>query len=427
MSNNPFVVGKPVPPECFVGREYEIAVSFSQISQRGHLAIWGGPGMGRSSFLDLLASPTIWKERGLDPSNAVIALMSCENINPFTPSAFWREVLSVVKDKLENETQLQAEIERLLEGEQIRRNDVNRILQRLGRKDKFLVLLVNDFDVALQENEEYTEAKMQRFLSECRSLAVASTGGKYLSTVITTLKRPNELGPKLNPNASPWYNHYLFQSLKPLNNREIEQLLSVIPMTPALQEAIGEIAGRDPRLLQIAGFRLYAQLETDRKANKAYDVQVFIKNFEIETKHIFQNTWNRCSEVEKALLMLVALSDLKGRLHQNKHFDLSNLDLIFTQRERELKSLEEQGIIIHKQGAQQREYSFASLIMQRWVMQEVWNTDNQLVRERERVFIKLISHKQLGQINSILQHKDELLSTVEWFGKLFAAFPKGLI
>ncbi len=110
MSNNPFVVGKPVPPEYFVGREYEIAVSFSQISQRGHLAIWGAPGMGRSSFLDLLASPIIWKDRGLDPSNAVIALMSCENIYPFTPSAFWREVLSVAKDKLGKETQLQAEI-----------------------------------------------------------------------------------------------------------------------------------------------------------------------------------------------------------------------------------------------------------------------------------------------------------------------------
>lgn len=427
MSNNPFVVGKPVPPEFFVGRKYEIAVAFAQIFQRGHLAIWGGPGIGRSSILELLAAPTVWEKHGLEPSEAVIALLSCENIDPFTPSSFWREVLSVMKDNLESESALQTEIEKLLEQGQTTKDSLNKILQKLGKKHKFLVLLVNDFDVALQENEEYTEVNMQQFLSECRSLAVASPGGKYLSMVVTSLKRLSELGPKLNPNASPWYNHYLFQQLKPLNDKEIEQLLGVMPMTLALREAIREIAGRDPRLLQIAGFLLYAQLETDREANKVPNIQEFIKNFETETRHIFQTTWNRCSEIEQTLLMLLALFDLKGRLHKKKNFDLGNIDLIFTQRGRELTNLEEQGVIIRKEEEEKTVYSFASLMMQRWVIQEVWNTNNALIKEREKVFIKLISHKQLGQINSIWQQKDEVLSTIEWFAKLVAAFPKGLI
>ncbi len=427
MSNNPFVVGKPVTPEFFVGRKYEIAVSFAQISQRGHLAIWGGPGIGKSSILELLASPAVWEEHGLEPSEAVIALLSCENINPFTPSSFWREVLSVMKDNLESESALQTEIEKLLEQGQTTKDSLNKILQKLGKKHKFLVLLVNDFDVPLQDNEEYTEANMQQFLSECRSLAVASPGGKYLSMVVTSLKRLSELGPKLNPNASPWYNHYLFQQLKPLNDKEIEQLLGVMPMTLALREAIREIAGRDPRLLQIAGFLLYTQLETDKEANKVPNIQEFINNFETDTRHIFKTTWNRCSEIEQALLMLLALFDLKGHLHKKKNFDLGNIELIFTQRGRELTNLEEQGVIIRKEEEEKTVYSFASLMMQRWVIQEVWNTDNALIQEREKVFIKLISHKQLSQINSIWQHKDEVLSTIEWFGKLVAAFPSGLI
>ncbi|MEH2153092.1 ATP-binding protein [Nostoc sp.] len=427
MSSNPFVVGKPVSPEFFVGRKYEIAVSFAQISQHGHLAIWGGPGMGRSSFLELLASPAVWEEHGLDPSEAVIALLSCENINPFTPSSFWREVLSVMKDNLESEPALEAEIEKLLERGQTTKDNLNKILQKLGKKHKFLVLLVNDFNVALQENQEYTEANMQQFLSECRSLAVASPGGKYLSMVVTSFKRLSELGPKLNPNASPWYNHYLFQQLKPLNDKEIEQLLGVMPMTLALREAIREIAGRDPRLLQIAGFLLYVQLKTDREANQVSDVQAFIKNLETDTRHIFQTTWNMCNEIEQTLLMLLALFDLNGRLHQNRNFDLGNIDLIFTQRGRELTNLEEQGVIIRKEDEEKTVYSFASLMMQRWVVQEIWNTNNALIKEREKVFIKLISHKQLSQINSIWQHRNEVLSTIEWFGKLVAAFPKGLI
>jgi AAA domain len=427
MSKNPFVVGKPVSPELFIGRKYEIAVSFAQISQRGHLAIWGGPGMGRTSFLELLASPKIWEKHGLDPSEAVIALVSCENINPFTPTAFWREVLSVMRDNLESEAALQADIEKLLQKGQTTKDSLNKILQKLGKKHKFLVLLINDFDIALQENEEYSEADMQLFLSECRSLAVASPGGKHLSMVVTSLKRLNELGPQLNPNASPWYNHYLFQSLKPLNDKEVEQLLGVMPMTLALREAIREIAGRDPRLLQIAGFLLYAQLQTNLETNKVPDVQTFIKNFETDTRHIFQNAWNRCSEIEQTLLMLVALSDLKGRLHKKKNFDLGNIDLIFTQRGRELTNLEEQGVIIRKQEEDKTVYSFASLMMQYWVIQEVWNTDSPLMKDREKVFLQLISHKQLSQIISIWEHKDDVLSTIEWFGKLVAAFPKGFI
>jgi AAA domain len=423
MSKNPFVVGKPVSPELFIGRKYEIAVSFAQISQRGHLAIWGGPGMGRTSFLELLASPEVWEKHGLDPSEAVIALLSCENINPFTPSGFWQEVLSVTRDNLESEAALQAEIEKLLQKGQTTKDSLNKILQKLGKKHKFLVLLVNDFDAALQLNEEYSEADMQLFLSECRSLAVASPGGRHLSMVVTSLKRLNELGPQLNPNASPWYNHYLFQSLKPLNDKEVEQLLGMMPMTLALREAIREIAGRDPRLLQIAGFLLYAQLET----NKVPDVQTFIKNFETDTRHIFQTTWNRCSEIEQTLLMLVALSDLKGRLHKKKSFDLGNVDLIFTQRGRELTNLEEQGVIIRTQEEDKTVYSFASLMMQYWVIQEIWNTDNLLMKDREKVFLQLISHKQLSQISSIWEHRDDVLSTIEWFGRLVAAFPKGLI
>ncbi|NEO00236.1 MAG: hypothetical protein F6K50_33705, partial [Moorea sp. SIO3I7] len=41
--NNPFVVGAPVPPDRFVGRQSEILAGFNQISNRSNLAIWGGP------------------------------------------------------------------------------------------------------------------------------------------------------------------------------------------------------------------------------------------------------------------------------------------------------------------------------------------------------------------------------------------------
>ena len=51
MTPNPFFPGKPVPTESFIGRKSEINFAFDQIYNRSHFAIWGGPGMGKSSFL----------------------------------------------------------------------------------------------------------------------------------------------------------------------------------------------------------------------------------------------------------------------------------------------------------------------------------------------------------------------------------------
>lgn len=47
---------------------------------------------------------------------------------------------------------------------------------------------------------------MLTFLSEFRDLAVHSNEGRYLSTVVTTFRRLNELGPTITPGGSPWYN-----------------------------------------------------------------------------------------------------------------------------------------------------------------------------------------------------------------------------
>ncbi|MFM6498049.1 MAG: ATP-binding protein, partial [Dolichospermum sp.] len=73
--SNPFFPGKPVPPEHFVGRTSEIDFTFDQIVNRNHCAIWGGPGMGKTSFLRKIASEQALTEHGIDPSQAVVVLL----------------------------------------------------------------------------------------------------------------------------------------------------------------------------------------------------------------------------------------------------------------------------------------------------------------------------------------------------------------
>ncbi len=60
MSQNPFFAAGPIPPEYFVGRESEVRTAFDQIGKHAHLAIYGSPGMGKSSLLQYLSSPEIW-------------------------------------------------------------------------------------------------------------------------------------------------------------------------------------------------------------------------------------------------------------------------------------------------------------------------------------------------------------------------------
>ncbi|MBE9002738.1 ATP-binding protein [Nostoc sp. LEGE 12447] len=432
---SPFFPGKPVPPKHFVGRSMEIAAAFDQINNRSHMAIWGGPGLGKSSFLELLTSPQVWKEHGLesDLSQAVIVLLSCESINPFTSSGFWQEVLSCLKDELESEPALQTEIQSFLDKGQTTKESLRQILRKLGKKhNKFLVLLVDDYHIALIPNQQYSEPDMEVFLSECRNLAVHSQERQYLSMIVTSLKRLSELGMKLNPNASPWYNHYLFQPLKPFSDQEVDQLIIKvlnidIQAAQTFKPVILAIAAGHPGLLQIVGSLLFRKLRTGELPNE----EAIIKEVESTTKQIFQNIWDRCSEQEQTLLMLLALFNLKGRLHKKVKFDLSGIDLIFTQKERDFSNLEEQGIVVSVEKEGKRVYSLASSIMQQWIIQEIWNTDNDLLHKRQHVFINLMSREQVEKvtnaINWLWKHKDEVPSNVEWIVKVIAALPSGLI
>ncbi|MBD2438988.1 ATP-binding protein [Nostoc sp. FACHB-110] len=428
---NPFTPTKPVPPKRFIARIYEISAACSLIDSRGHVAIWGGPGMGKRSLLEKLADPQTLQEYGINPSQAVIVLLSCESITPFTPDGFWREVLNETQNHLDSEPQLQNEIQTMLENGQTNRHSLRQILKKLNQQDKFLLLLVDDFDTALnlREDEKYTKADMINFLSECRSLAVHDT--RNLSMIVTSRKRLYELVPDVNPAASPWYNHYLFLHLKLFSEQEVDELLKPLTphLTPELRAGISRITGGHPALLQLAGFHLYNFFNNsgNSKTSSVDEFnQFFFKEFESNTRNIFEIIWSNCNEVEQTLLMLIALSISSGRLHKRKNFDLSGIDLIFTQHERELSNLEEQGIIIHKTNIENKRspniYTFTSTIMERFVIQEIWNTENTNIQNRQRVFLRLMSHEQVNKVTELVQwlgkHQKDIFSVLETSVKL---------
>jgi GTPase SAR1 family protein len=414
---NPFKVGQPVPPESFVGRQSLIDTAFDQINNRSNLAIWGGPGMGKTSFLNLLKSEEVWQSQEIDPSQAIIVYLNCLEIRPFIAANFWRKIIHSIGQKTKDDAIRQI-IKKLLEKSKSTKDHLLYILRKIGEQNKFLVLLLDDYDTTLNSHPRYTKTDIEVFLTECRNLAYHSEERKYLSMIVTSLRRLNEKDPNIiTPDGSPWYNHFVFQPLKPLNDKEIGILLSGIPMTGEVRDGIEEIAGGNPAFLQNTGFLLYSK----RRSGETLNAEIFAKEFVKATEHFFQDIWQLADKTEQALLMLIALYQLKNRV-QKTDYDLSDISIIFSQKERELMNLEERYVIQRTAEQENTNYSFTSTIMEWWVIKEIENTNTEELKERELVFLKFMSRKQVDKvkdvINSLLEHKETIKSIAKWVGKL---------
>ena len=423
---NPFVPAGPVPPESFIGRKSEITLAFDIINKRGnyHGAFYGSSGMGKSSLLYLLTFPEVWQQRGKDYSKAFIVYLNCTDINPFTPSAFWRKVLILLREKAENNNELKAVIDKVLKEDIIEKEDIRLILRKIRQRDRdeFLLLLIDDYDSALRPNDDYTEVEMLTFLSEFRNLAVDRKLRRHLTTIVTTFRRLNELGPTLPPSGSPWYNHYLFHAMKPYSKIEVleEFFTSTSPhflrIKQSLQEGVLKITDGHPKLLQNACYLLYERLQE----REIPDLETFIKDFQVRTEQIFDNIWQLSTDEEQILLMLIALSHLEGRLG-NRKFALKDIDRIFSQRARELIDLEARGIIKQTEEEGKAVYEFASSMMEWWVLKEIENSDETELKKREKIFLSLMSREQVEGVNQVIkqvwQHREAVQSVVKIISK----------
>lgn len=297
-------------------------------------------------------------------------------------------------------------------------------LRELERIGKFLLLLIDDFDAAIYSNQEYPDQEMQQFLSECRKLAIYS--GREISMIVTSKKRLNEINTTLFAgNQSPWYNHYLFEQIKPFDDAEIEQLFQPFnkQVESADRQLLNEITGGNPYLLQIAGSLIYREINTKQLP----DLDNLVQNFESSTQQFFDSIWKLCSKNEQILLMLMALSKLKGRLHDRRKYDLKGVEQIFSQHGRVLRNLEEQGVIKKAVNNDTIPYLFTSSLMEKSVIHEIWNSNEDALINRQKEFLNLMSHQQTESMkNGIIwvgNHKNDVTSALKFIypilGKIF--------
>jgi hypothetical protein len=107
------------------------------------------------------------------------------------------------------------------------------------------------------------------------------------------------------------------------------------------------------------------------------------------------------------------------------------MEIIFSQKERELNDLGERGVIVRQPQNGKAIYAFASSMMEWWVVKEIENSDEAWLQQRQRIFLNLMSRKRAENVTNAIrwlwQHKGEIPSILEWLGKMSTAFPRGLI
>jgi hypothetical protein len=374
MSSNQFYPNDTVPPGQFIGRTSELYTIFDQINNRGHAAIYGSSGMGKSSLLEYIKSPNFWEEKGLELnfSKALIVYHNCDVST--TPNSFWQEVLKELRNKAEGDTDLQKEIDGVLEKEEIGIRDIRQILKHIGEKDKFLLLLLDDYHGILSTPESYSKEyeksqEMQTFLSGLRNLAVHSKEGQYFSTVVAAFQKLNELGPELPRGGSPWYNHYLYVDLKPFSQEDIDNyffnpnghFFISIPDNISKKEVL-EITGGYPILLQHAGY-----IFSESYPN--IDINIFKEKFKNRTEQIYENIWREITKDEQNLLKLIIISNSNGEV-SGKRFTLNDIDKDFEANKSKLTTLQQKGVIYNKQDQEPDKYNFSSSLMQDFVRQK---------------------------------------------------------
>ena len=393
MPRNQFYPDKPVPPEKFVCRTSELSTIFDKINSRDHVAIFGSSGMGKTSLLRYIENPKFWEEKGLDFSEALIVYHNCELS---VIDSFWQEVLTTLIGKATGDQDLVSKINALLGLEKIEITDIRELLREIGKRGKFLLLLLDDYHIMLGKRERYPEnqgkksTKMLTFLSELRNLAVHNREGQYFSTIVATFQKLHELGPAVLPGGSPWYNHYAYLPLKPFSKSDIEGHFfnrdSHFFISDAPKEEVLKMTGGYPALLQLTG-DIFSRLAP-------VNVDTLNTNLKNGAKKIFQDVWNNFEKNEQEILQLILINNSKGKL-RGISYSIAGIEKEFIRNISILNSLEEKGFI--SQVKQANKYSFTSSLMENFIGDQLAEKNVSNAKDRKIVINLFIIKITLGQ------------------------------
>lgn len=344
---NPFICGKPVPPNRFVGRTDAVRRIFSRINNSEGTAIVGEPHIGKSSLLGYVSDESIRKNwlRHM-AGNCLFVPIDCHFLpSEYLPPDFWRDVLSEAEIYVTEQS-----IKRQFEN--IKQNNYSSVMLKsffrfLARKGLQIVLFFDEFDVLFHHHQ----LNNPEFFGSLRSLSTTNA----LSVVTASRMRVSEMNlisQKMNPYGSPFFNLNIEVSLLPLELSEITQLFEQalgetgIVFDQNDLEFINHMAGRHPYSVQMAASALFEAITEGKTGEDRYSAAGQILHNEIGAH--FYDLWRYLDKRAQTVVVILGLAELKGR-NDGRVFDVDEIENL-KWYEPELNRLTDLGLVERDEG-----------------------------------------------------------------------------
>jgi DNA-binding winged helix-turn-helix (wHTH) protein len=214
----------PVPAQTFVDRERELDLIFGHLTarQRGNVAVWGSLGMGKTSLLRHIADPEVAAAYGATAAGLILVHLDIQAVAPFGADRFWHRVAHLVARSAGPE--LAAAAREIQARATIDIIDIEIFLDHVAEAHSALVLLLDEFEWALQADSAAEEADSRNFLAQLASLARRSP--RTLALVVATERPLTEVVDLVSAwRGSPFPTLFTTVQLKPLSREASDRLI----------------------------------------------------------------------------------------------------------------------------------------------------------------------------------------------------------
>jgi hypothetical protein len=272
---NPFIYGPPVPPEKFIGRETEVDHILERLANpynRGGSMVSGPSGIGKTSLLHYLyAEDTRKRWAGLNPDVSHFTYIPTHFIVPFSETEFWGFLFGELEDWLGSTSGMEKIIDSLDLRTPPSRFDVSRFFTQLGRKkNKFIVVLLDGFDLLMREiNKDDSEDRLG-FLHTLQSL-LNLPAPRGFSLITSSERDLYDLFENVPWFGSGFCNTMAHLPLGPFNEAQIDTLINsylagaVITFDDKDRNNLKQASSGYPKKLQQAAHRLFEEKVKGKK------------------------------------------------------------------------------------------------------------------------------------------------------------------
>lgn len=366
MQINPFIYGRALAPNEFLGRKRGLRHVFGRLATSQSTAIIGQPHIGKTSLLTYIADTEIRRSavgNGFD--NYLFCFLDGQTLHGIeTQAEFWQQAFNPLVDKLSSKpSHPLAVLYRTAEQNEFGTFVLEQLFRRMDKAGGRLVLLLDEFDAFLT-NPVLHKAE---FYGGLRSLASRFPALVLLIASRREVKQLNQLTQEINPHGSPYFNVFTEYHLGPLSNRAMAKLLRLgRTFKRDDRQFVWDMSGRHPYLAQTAAAMLWHVDADGLRGEKRY-VAAGSKLYRQAKKH-FADSWRVWTNATRRAVTTVSLLQMP-HLAGGRVFDVGNLAEELDDFTPELERLIPSGLVKRDEEGEWHVTQHAFLW---WLADELW-------------------------------------------------------